>query len=262
VDKIRPSRYQPRQKIDPRSVEELAASIRAHGLLQPVIVSVDAGQEAFELIAGERRLEAVKSLGLQEIPALVQDVDDEARLELGLIENIQREDLNPIEEAEAYRLLIEQFHLTQEQTAQRLGKKRTTISNYLRILKLPDDIQAEIASGELSAGHAKALAAIEDEKTLREALREIRSGQLTVRQTEELVRKSNKKSKKKRNKSRSSRGRAELDPDMRWMEDTLQDSLGTRVTIHPLQNGQGRIEIEYYSEDDLERLCERMGAEI
>jgi len=261
VNRVRPNRYQPRQNIDPSSIQELADSIKTHGLLQPIIVSFDSDTEEYELIAGERRLEASKHVGLETVPAIVQDVDDEARLELGLIENIQREDLNPIEEAQAYQLLMEKFSLTQDQVAERLGKNRATIANTLRLLKLPEDVQAEIATGSLSAGHAKALAAIEDEQELRQALRRLREGAYTVRQTEQWVRGLREKSKGEK-KRRSGVSSKTTDPQLLLLEDSLQDLFGTKVRIHSKSGDQGRIEIEFYSQDDLGRIVEILGLEV
>jgi len=258
VDRIRPNRYQPRQEIDQESIQELADSIKVHGLLQPIVVSYDAQEDEYELIAGERRLEAAKHLSLKTIPAIIQDVDDETRFELGLIENIQREDLNPIEEATAHRLLMEKFALTQEQVAERLGRKRTTVANLLRLLKLPEDIQVEIASGSLSAGHAKALAAIEDEQQLREAVRRLREGTYTVRQTEAWVREM--KDKRGQGKKRSSASRTTaVDPNILHIEETMQDLLGTKVRIRSKGVSRGRFEIEYYSEDDFQRVLDVLG---
>lgn len=260
IDRIRPSRYQPRQDIDPDSIRELADSIREHGLLQPIVVSFDAEEDEYELIAGERRFEASRSVGLTVIPAIIQEVEDQARLELGLIENIQRENLNPIEEAKAYVILMEKFNLTQEQMAQRLGRKRTSIANTLRLLSLPEDIQADIATGVLSAGHAKALAAIEDPEQLRQAVQRLREGALNVRETEALVRQIRESSGKKK-KSPSSR-RSQLNPDLQAVVDSLQDFLGTRVKIALGKGGHGKIEIEYYSEDDLQRILDVMGISV
>ncbi len=264
VEKVRPNRYQPRQSIDPEAVRELAESIKVHGLLQPIIVTFDAEEDEYELIAGERRLEATKFLGMKTVPALIKDVDDEARLELGLIENIQREDLNPIEEAQSYRLLMDRFELTQEQISERLGKKRTTVANMLRLLNLPEDIQVEIASGDLSSGHAKALAGIEDSELLREAIDRIRRNAFTVRQTEEWLRSARTHSgeKKKKSRGKSSSSRVASDPHIRLIEDSMQDLLGVRVRIHNNQEGGGRIEIEYYTEDDLNNIISMLGVDV
>jgi ParB family chromosome partitioning protein len=264
VEKVRPSRYQPRQNIDPEAVRELAESIKVHGLLQPIIVTFDAEEDEYELIAGERRLEATKFLGMKTVPALIKDVDDEARLERGLIEIIQRADRNPIEEAQSYRLLMDRFQLTQEQISERLGKKRTTVANMLRLLHLPEDIQVEIASGDLSAGHAKALAGIEDPELLREAIDRIRRSAFTVRQTEEWLRSSRTHSgeKKKKSRGKSSSSRVASDPHIRSIEDSMQDLLGVRVHIHTHQDGGGRIEIEYYTEDDLNNIISMLGVDV
>lgn len=264
MERIRPSRYQPRQRINPDSLGELADSIRVHGLLQPLLVSYDPDADLYELVAGERRLEAAKLAGLQQVPAISIEVDDETRLELGLIENVQREDLNPIEEALAYRLLMQKFALSQEQVARKTGKKRTTISNTLRLLNLPKDIQDEIAGGNLSAGHAKALVAIEDPDELRRALEQVLSGFFSVRQTEELVRQAKEAAGEggKKRKSRSGRRSRETDPNLLYLEELLRDRLGAQVRINAKRQGGGTVEIEYYDQSDLERIAELIGAEL
>ena len=256
VDRIHPNRFQPRHQIDSQTLQELSDSIKERGVLQPIVVSYDPGSDEYELIAGHRRLEASKLLGLDNIPAVIQDVDDAGRLEIGLIENIQREDLNPIEEALAYRMLIEKFKLTQEQVGQRLGKRRTTVANTLRLLQLPEDIQAEIATGSLSAGHAKALASIEDEDLLRQAIRHLREGTFTVRQTEAWVREVKEKPARKKKR----RGVAShTDPHLADLEDALRELLGTRVRIVTGKGPRGRIEIEYYNDEDLQRVLDIIG---
>lgn len=261
VDRIRPNPYQPRQGIDPESVRELAESIHLHGLLQPIVVSYDTEEDEYELIAGERRLEATKQLDLKTIPAIVQDVDDEGRFELALVENIQREDLNPIEEAKAYQLLMERFQLTQDQVGQRLSRKRTTIANSLRLLGLPEDIQVEIASGSLSPGHAKALAAIEDEEQLREIVRRLREGAFTVRQTEAWVREMKEKGRRGKPRGKASAA-AVVDPHFRFVEEAMQEVLGTKVRIRPKGAYRGRFEIEYYSQDDFQRVLDALGVDL
>jgi len=261
VHRVRPNRYQPRQEIDQESIRELADSIRVHGLLQPIVVSYDADEDECELIAGERRLEAAKQLGMKTIPAIVQDVDDETRFELGLVENLQREDLNPIEEATAYQLLMQRFGLTQDQVARRLGRKRTTISNALRLLNLPQDIQVEIATGSLSAGHAKALVAIEDEEQLREVIRRLREGTFTVRQTEAWVRDMKEGRGRGKKRTRAS-GVADADPHLRYVEEAMQEALGTKVRIRPKGASRGRFEIDYYSQDDFQRVLDVLGVDM
>lgn len=213
------------------------------------------------MIAGERRLEASKSIGLEEVAAIVQDVDDEARLELGLIENIQREDLNPIEEARAYDLLMERFDLTQEEVSEKLGRKRTTITNTLRLLSLPEDIQVEIATGSISPGHAKALMAIDDEGVLREAIQKLREGSYTVRQTEELVRELDGR-KGRRGKRRGRRVKKTLDPHLQEIVDFLQNVLGTKVRLVPKSGSGGQVQIEYFDHDDLNRILDVFGFEM
>ncbi|MGH7425090.1 MAG: ParB/RepB/Spo0J family partition protein [Candidatus Methylomirabilales bacterium] len=246
---IRPSPFQPRKRFDDKKLDELAASIRAQGILSPVIVRQIPG--GYELVAGERRLRAAERAGLERIPAVVREMSNAGMLEVALIENVQREDLNPIEEAEVYRRLIEEFGLTQEEMAARVGRDRASIANTLRLLKLPHPIRDDLIEGAMSAGHGRALLGLEGrdfQLKAREAV--IRRG-LSVRATELLV---------KRLKSgpaaqdRSIRRKA---PGLAQAEEQLRRTLATKVRI--IRRGQrGRIEVEFYSEDDLDRLIRKI----
>src|SRR5208283_4832865 len=248
IEKIVPNEQQPRKVFDHEALKDLSASIKEKGVLQPVIVS-RVGDGTFRLIAGERRWRAAHAAGLKKIPALIREVSSQDSLEIALIENIQREDLNPIETAEALSRLSIDFNLTQEALSRRVGKDRATIANYLRILKLPDEIKSFINSGSLSLGHAKALLAIDRVQKQIEAAREIVQGGLSVRATEALCKKlsgpSQPKVKKKQDKL----------PEVADLESKLTQSLGTKVRIQH-KDKRGTIEIEYYSLDELDRLLE------
>ncbi len=255
VSKVKPNPFQPRETFEPIALAELKQSIAENGVIQPI--SVRQTPTGFELIAGERRLRAVTDLGLEHIPAYVLDVDsDQKMIELSLIENIQRENLNAIEEAMGYRTLLDECNLTQDEVAKRVGKDRSTITNFLRLLKLPAKIQESLILDEISQGHARALLALEESSTQIALWRETLKKQLSVRQVEGLVKK--KKSGdtdiavgKKRVEAK------ELSPLMREIENKLRSALGTQVRIVESRGeGKGRIEIEYYSADDVDRILE------
>jgi ParB family chromosome partitioning protein len=238
---IRPNSRQPRQAFSDESINELAESIKQKGILQPLLVrEVDGG---YELIAGERRHRAAQRLGLDQVPVTVREADDGEALEMALIENLQREDLNPLEEARAYRRLIDEFHLIQEQVAERVGKDRSTVANTLRLQQLPDAIQRDIERGVLSSGHARALVTAGSDAARLALAREVITRQLTVRQTEQLA---------KRNV------RPLADADHRAAEQRLTETLGTKVRIAHRRNGAGRIEIDYYSLAELNGLIDRL----
>jgi len=246
LDLIDPNPHQPRTRYDEGRLRELADSIRAHGLVQPIVVRRRGLR--YEIIAGERRWRAAQLAGLLKVPAVVRDVPDEQVLELSLIENIQREDLNPIEEAHAYQRLIEQLGLTQEEIARRVGRDRTSIANSLRLLRLPGEVQALIEEGKISFGHAKALLGLSSAEAQKQLAQEIVARGLSVRETEAAVR--------RRNVAlphRTRRERAPSDPHLRAAAERLSRYLGTKVRIIPGAIG-GKIEIEYYSTADLERL--------
>ncbi|MDI6791467.1 MAG: ParB/RepB/Spo0J family partition protein [bacterium] len=249
VADVTPNPYQPRREFNPDKLRELTASIREKGVIQPVVVRPKEGK--YELIAGERRLRAAQEIGLEKIPAVIRDVSDGEALEIALIENIQREELNPIDEAEAYRQLINEFTLTQEELGKKVGKDRSTITNFLRLLNLPLAIQDQVADGMLSMGHARALLPIPNEAAQMELSSKIIKQELSVRKTEELVRKLTNPDVSRETVP------AERDPNIIAIEEEITESLGTKVTIKPGKD-KGRIEIEYYSADDLERLIERL----
>jgi ParB family chromosome partitioning protein len=220
-------------------------------VLQPVIVR--AAEGGFELIAGERRWRAAQMAGLLKIPAVVRDADDEQLLELALVENLQRADLDPIEESKAYQTLIDELGLTQQEVAERVGKPRATVANSLRLLNLPVEVQARIQDGELSAGHAKALAALTETKTQIELARRIVEQGLTVRAVEALVRRPVSRARASKTAAAETR-----DPNVVAAEQQLQKTLGTKVRIVQKASGSGRVEIEFYSDEELERLYEML----
>jgi ParB family chromosome partitioning protein len=244
IDRIFPGEQQPRKTFRDDPLKELAASIKEKGVIQPVIVS-RVGDGTFRLVTGERRWRATALAGLKKIPALIKNMASRDSLEIALIENIQREDLNPLETAEAFSRLITDFNLTQEDLSDKVGKDRATISNYLRLLKLPEEITPLIYNGSLSTGHAKAILAIDGKVNQLEAARKIIKRGLSVREAEVLSRKISRPPKVKSNK----------DPQISSLEEKLIKSLGTKVRI--LNKGKkGKIEIEYYSLDELDRLLE------
>ncbi len=244
IEEIQPNPFQPRKMFVDEPLQELVQSIREKGILQPLVVRRKG--DKFELIAGERRWRAAQKAGIKEVPILVKDVSESELLELSLIENIQRENLNPIEEAEAYRGLMEQFHLTQEEISQKVGKDRTTVANALRLLRLPTEIKQSLAEGRVSVGHARALLSLEGPEKQRLAWRKVLAGGLSVRQTENLIKRLRPKN------PRVSGG----DPSS-WspLAEELQRSLGTRVRIVG-RGKRGRIEIEFYSPEELERILD------
>ncbi|MGB3225009.1 MAG: ParB/RepB/Spo0J family partition protein [Desulforhopalus sp.] len=255
INKIVPNKFQPRTNFDANDLQELADSIREKGVIQPLIVT-SGSDNNFELVAGERRLRASKLAGLSQVPVILVDVDNEdSLLELALIENIQRTDLNAIEEAEAYRKLIEKFNYTQEETAKRVGKQRSTVTNMLRLLKLPDLIKGDITNGLLTEGHGRALVKLVDSPLKLQEIRNliIKNG-LSVRQTEKIIKKAtfSKSPIKNSNKNTAE----EIPPSFKSSLITqLTNRLNSKVSI--TENGsRGKIEIEYYSLDDLDRVTE------
>jgi len=251
IDLIDPSSLQPRTVFDEAKLEELTKSIQANGVVQPVLLRRKGPR--FELIAGERRWRAAIRAGLSQIPAVLRSVPDEKVLEIALIENIQREDLNPIEEARAYKKLIETLGLTQENVAERVGRDRSYVTNYLRLLRLPDDIQELIQSGKLSTGHARTLLGLEQVDAQRRIARKILDQELSVRATEQMVRAVGqpKTAETKQVNARST------DPNVKAAENKLRRHLGTQVRILEAHGGtSGKIEIDFYNRTDLERLYE------
>jgi len=249
IDLLAPNPRQPRVQMDDAKLDELAQSIRSHGVIQPILVR-RAGDRT-EIVAGERRWRAAQRAGLLKVPVVYRDVADEHLLEVALIENIQREDLNPIEEAQAYRRLTEEFHLSQETIAAGVGKDRATVANYMRLLKLPAEVRNDLASGALSMGQARALIALPDDAAQRRVAREVVSRGLSVRETEAMVR-------HELTPAAAPPPPRRADPNTRAAEDQLKVALGTtRVRI--LRKGQGgRIEIEFNNEEELQRLYEMM----
>ncbi len=250
VDAIRPNPRQPRSHFSPEALEELAASIREHGIIQPLVVAQAPDGEGYILIAGERRLQAAKKAGLTRVPALVREASEQQLLELALIENIQRADLNPLETAEAYRQLHEEFGLSHEEIARRVGKSRVAVSNTLRLLKLPPAVQKALLEGRISEGHARALLGLASAKAQQAALQTVESKRLTVRQTEELVR-------RLQGERPTARPRKTAAPELRDLEARLETALGTRVRLTRSRKG-GTITIYYYSDEELEALLHRL----
>lgn len=246
IGEIRPNAFQPRKDFDETSIEELAQSIKENGIIQPLVVRKSEGN--YEIIAGERRWRAAQRVGLTKVPVIIKDVSDRQALELALVENLQREDLNPIEEAAAYEQLIEDFGLTHEEISTRIGKERSTITNQLRLLKLPDEIKEAIIAGEITAGHARAILGLSSLAKAREILEAIRNEKLSVRKTEKLVQKL---SGQKEKTAKLGSG----DVHMNHIADELKKTLGTHVKIVD-KKGKGKIVIEYYSKMELERLIE------
>ena len=250
INRIFPGGEQPRKTFNDSSLKELAVSIKEKGVLQPVIVS-RLGDGSFRLVAGERRWRASQLAGLKKIPAIVKNVASKDALEIALIENIQREDLNPVETAEAFNKLLKDFNLTQEELSEKVGKERATVANYLRLLKLPEEIKSLISDGSLSMGHARAVLSIEGRAHQIEAVRKIITKGLSVREAEALVKNISLAGTKKLKGHK-----AHKTPEIASLEDKLIKSLGTKVRIHHKGKKGGKIEIEYYSLDELDRLLE------
>jgi len=245
VDRISPNRFQPRNQF--KDLEGLAASIKENGVIQPVIITGEQG--AYQLVAGERRWRAAQMAGIAKIPAILRNVSDDRKLEMALVENIQRQELNPLEEAKAYELLLSDLQLTQEEVAKRVGKDRSTIANQLRLLKLPQKIQDMISDGLLDGGHARTLLGLADPAKQLEAAEKVASGLLTVRETEEMVRNLGAR------KAAAPKPVVSADPNVEAAEERLTKSLGTKVRIvRGKKKGSGKIEIDYFSEDELDRL--------
>ena len=244
-DLLRPNQFQPRTSMDDVKIEELARSIRANGIIQPIVVrKVDGG---YEIVAGERRWRASQRAGLLKVPVVVRDIPEERLLAVALIENIQREDLNPIEEAQAYRRLAEDYQLTQEQIAEAVGTDRSSIANYVRLLKLPQEVRASVGSGALSMGHARALLGLPDDSSQLRVARDVVAKHLSVRETEAIV--------KQVSEPVRIKPAAEKDVHTRAAEERLRFALGTRVRIDRKRKG-GTIEIDFATEEELQRIFE------
>lgn len=259
LTQIKPCPFQPRKDFAPEALKELADSIREQGIVQPLIVR-QRGTE-FELIAGERRWRAAQLVGLDEIPVLVREADDRAVLELALIENLQRENLNPLEEALGFSQLIQQFQLTQEEAALRVGKSRAAVANALRLLKLPDGVQSLVRDGRLSVGHAKVILGLGSPTDQQAAAERIVRGALNVRQTEELVSQIQGVASGLPSKSEKPNVVAIRDPHVASIEDRLKQRLGTKVQLR-YREGKGSIEIQFFSDPELERLLQILGVQV
>jgi ParB family chromosome partitioning protein len=247
IDLLRPNRFQPRTAMDETRIDELSRSIKANGVIQPIVVRK--ADKGFEIIAGERRWRASQRAGLLKVPVVVREMSDDRLLPVALIENIQREDLNPIEEAQAYRQLADDYHLTQEQIADSVGKDRSSVANYLRLLRLPTEVRNNLSAGTLSMGHARALLALTDEAAQLRVARDILARNLSVRETESIV--------KKPAEPEKPREEPQKDVHTKAAEDKLRFALGTRVRI--VRKGKrGRIEIDFQNEDELHRLYEHL----
>jgi ParB family chromosome partitioning protein len=250
IEEILPNRSQPRKHFDEAKLQELAESIREKGILEPLVVRKTA--QGYELIVGERRWRAAQRAGLKEVPVLVKEVEDREVLEISLIENLQRENLNPVEEAEGFRRLIEEFGLHQEDLGRRLGKDRTTIANTLRLLKLPGEVLDPLRQGRISAGHARAILSLEMREKQRELCSLILKKGLSVREAEGLAKRW---SKKRTRTGAPEKGKGELATQLTALQDLLRKHLATKVKITP-RGKKGKIEIEYYSFEELDRIVE------
>ncbi len=246
IQEIRPNPYQPRKEFDSAALKELADSVKVHGIIQPLIVRKSI--KGFELVAGERRLRAAKEAGLSKVPVVVKSYTDQQLMEIALIENLQRENLNPMEEAEAYQKLIEHCSFTQEELAQKIGKSRPHVANMLRLLQLPEKIRIMVSSSALSMGHARALLPVENEKLQWQLANDVVKKDLSVRQLEEMV--------KQLHVSRETKGKkVKKEAEIVQMEERLRSRFGTAVQIKK-GSKKGKIEIEFYSNEDLQRLLE------
>ena len=248
INEVEPNRNQPRQKFDEEALQELAESIRQFGVLQPLIVQKR--KDYYEIIAGERRWRAAKLAGLKEVPVVIRDMSEQEIMEISLIENIQRENLNPIEEAAAYKKLLEEFGLKQEEVAERVAKSRTAVTNSMRLLKLDERVQQMVIDGMLTTGHARALLAIEDPEVQFQTAVRVYNEKMSVRDVEKLV----------KNQDRKIPEKKQEDPQQQAvfhdLEERMKLALGTKVSINRKDQKKGKIEIEYYSMEDLERLMD------
>ena len=249
ISLVEPNRNQPRKEFDKEALSELAASIKQYGILQPIMVQKNG--DMYEIIAGERRWRAAKEAGLKEVPVIVRDYDKQKIMEISIIENIQRENLNPIEEAMAYQCLMEEYGLKHDELADKVSKNRSTITNSMRLLRLSENIQHMIIDGKISTGHAKVLLSVENKEEQEQIAAELISRSLSVRELEKLVKKYIKPRKKKENKDT-----VDYSLFYKEYEDKLKDILGTKVQINTKDKNKGRIEIDYYSAAELERIVE------
>ena len=250
LSKVEPNREQPRKNFDEDSLQELAESLKQFGMLQPILVQ-NRG-DYYEIIAGERRWRAAKIAGLKEVPVIVRELTDQEIVEISLIENIQRENLNPIEEAQAYKRLLTEFHLKQDEVAERVSKSRTAVTNSMRLLKLCDEVQKMVVDDMISTGHARALISIEDPEEQYLIAQKIFDEKLSVREVEKLVKDLHKPPKPPKEENKT------LQAIYQEISERLKQSLSTKVSVSAKQNGAGKIEIEFYNHEDLERLLERI----
>lgn len=250
LDQIIPNPYQPRASMDPQQLQDLATSIREHGVIQPLIVTNTAQPNTYQLIAGERRWQASRLAGLESVPVIVRAASEQQQLELALIENVQRSDLLPLETAEAYRQLSTDFNLTHEEIASRVGKSRSTVTNTLRLLDLPEAVRQALASGRISEGHGRALLALQSSQAQLAVLQTVVVNDLNVRQTEELVRKMS-------GERPPHKAKPGLAPEIKAIEERLRDHLGTRVNLNHGAKG-GSVVIHYYSDEELDTLINRI----
>ena len=255
LDQIVENPKQPRRDFDETALRELADSIKLHDIIQPITV-VKLPNNKYQLISGERRWRASKMAGLKDIPAYVRTADDQEMLELALLENLQRENLNAMEIAMSYRRLMDECDLTQEQVGDRMNKERSTVTNYLRLLKLPPDIQKSVRDGELSMGHARALIGLEQVDQQLYAFREVKEKGLSVRQTEALVK--NLATERSAGNGNAAKAKTKLAPAYKRIEDNMASHFSTKVKLDRKQNGKGNLVIEFYSDEDLERIMEKM----
>ncbi len=251
VDLIVPNPHQPRTTFDEETLDELVESMKEHGVLQPLLVSTSNAEGVYQLIAGERRLRAAKLAGLSRVPVIVKEAATRELLELALVENLQREDLNALEEAAAYQRLAGEFGITQDEIAQRVGRSRTAVANTMRLLALSDEIKQSLAAGAITEGHGRALLAIEIEAERRQVWQQVIERGLTVRQTEQLARRSPNPASKPATNG--------VDPEIDQIESRIRDALGTKVELRRQKNGRGRLVLHFFSDDELNGLLSRIG---
>ena len=263
VAQIQPNPHQPRSKFDDALLQELADSIGEHGIIQPLIVTAATdARDRYWLVAGERRWRAARLAGLAEVPVIVREATPQQLMEWALVENVQRADLNALEEAAAYAALVQEFNLTQAEVAQRIGKSRSAVANTLRLLQLPPRVQTAVIDGEVTAGHARALLALPDDAAMEAALERILRNNLNVRQTEELIRRLVEAAAETADEESASTQETEADrrqrTHLRHLEDQLRSALGTRVNLNRNADGTGRLVIHFFNDDDLDTLYQRM----
>ena len=255
VDLIVPNPHQPRVSVDDEELQSLAASIREHGVIQPLLVSTGERDDVYQLIAGERRLRAARLAGLKRVPVVVKEAASRELLELALVENLQREDLSALEEAQAYRRLSDEFGMTQEAIGARVGRSRAAVANAMRLLGLSEEMKGSLASGEITEGHARALLAIDDETARRDVWRQVVDRRLNVRQAEELARRPPARAEKEIAIATAQR----VDPDLAAVEEKIRAALGTKVELRRRASGRGRLVLHFFSDEELEALLSRLG---